>query len=65
MQACMKSVKIVLLVFKNSISYTVETESAQIQLRRETSAIIRRSVTKCVLVFLMAAANYIRSLINL
>jgi len=43
----------------------VATESAQIQLRRVTSAVIRRCVTKCVLVFLMAAANYIRSLINL
>jgi hypothetical protein len=59
MQVCMKSVKTVVLVFTTSISYSVVTESAQIQSRRETSAIIRRCVTKCVLVFLMAAANYI------
>jgi len=47
----MKTVKIVVLVFINSISYCVITESAQIQLRRETSAIIRRSVTKFVWCF--------------
>jgi len=58
----MKSVKIFVLVFTNSISYSVVNESAQIQLRRVTSAIIRRCVTKCVSMFLMAAANYIWSL---
>jgi hypothetical protein len=59
MQVCTKSVKIAVLDFTTSISYSVVTELSQIQLRRETSAIIRRSVTKCVLVFLKAEANYI------
>jgi len=57
MQVGMKSVRIFVLVFTTSISYSVVTESAEIQLRRVTSVIIRRCVTKCVLVFLMVGSK--------
>jgi hypothetical protein len=65
MQVYMKLAKIFVLVFTNSIPYSVVTETAYIQLRSETSAIIRKRVTKFVLVFFMAEANYISGLLNL